>query len=310
MSEKAELLTILGHTAGGKTALAAHVAERLGAEIISADSRQVYRGMNIGSGKDYDDYMVNGKRVPVHLLDIVDAGYEYNVFEFQKDFLRIYKILKASAKPVLLCGGSGLYLESVLRNYELVNVPVNEELRKSLGEKDLDELKKILQEYRPLHNTTDIKSRKRLLRAIEIAEYSKGTMEEAGKSVEEELNSMNFGIVFDREERRSRITLRLKERLKSGMIEEAEALIRAGVTHQKLEYYGLEYKYLSRYLAGSLSYDDMFSQLNTAIHQFAKRQMTYFRGMEKRGIKIHWIDGSLPLEEKRELIVKTYLETT
>lgn len=307
MSEKPDILTILGHTAAGKTLLAANVAARLGGEVISVDSRQVYRGMSIGTGKDYDDYKVEGKMVPFHLLDIVDAGSEYNVFEFQKDFRNIYDKLMASGILPVLCGGSGLYLESILRKYELVRVPVNNALRKLLEEKNLDDLTEILEQYRSLHNTTDTKSRKRVIRAIEIAEYMKNN--EADVEKKEDLRSLNIGVSYDREERRSRITQRLKERLSSGMIEETERLLQDGISHEKLEYYGLEYKYLSRYLAGVISYEEMTTQLNTAIHQFAKRQMTYFRGMEKRGIKIHWIDGSIPLEQKIDQVLKVYKET-
>lgn len=307
MSEKPDILTILGHTAAGKTLLAANVAARLGGEVISVDSRQVYRGMSIGTGKDYDDYKVEGKMVPFHLLDIVDAGSEYNVFEFQKDFRNIYDKLMASGILPVLCGGSGLYLESILRKYELVRVPVNNALRKLLEEKNLDDLTEILEQYRSLHNTTDTKSRKRVIRAIEIAEYMKNN--EADVEKKEDLRSLNIGVSYDREERRSRITQRLKERLSSGMIEETERLLQDGISHEKLEYYGLEYKYLSRYLAGVISYEEMTTQLNTAIHQFAKRQMTYFRGMEKRGIKIHWIDGSIPMEQKIDQVLKVYKET-
>jgi len=293
-----DLVTVLGHTAAGKTAFAAHLADRLGGEVISADSRQVYRGMDIGTGKDYMDYLVKDHRVPVHLIDILDAGYEYNVFLFKRDFLRVFTDISERESLPVLCGGSGLYIESVLRNYRLLNVPLNTSLREELEKKDYEELVKILKLLGPLHNITDTGNRKRLIRAIEIARYQSGQLDDSGE--ERELNPLVLGIRFDRDIRRERITKRLRERMEEGMIEEVEGLLRHGVAAEKLDYYGLEYRYVCKYILEELSYEEMFNKLNTAIHQFAKRQMTYFRGMERRGIAIHWLDGLLPMEEKIE----------
>ena len=291
-----DLVTVLGHTAAGKTAFAAHLADRLGGEVISADSRQVYRGMDIGTGKDYMDYLVKDHRVPVHLIDILDAGYEYNVFLFKRDFLRVFTDISERESLPVLCGGSGLYIESVLRNYRLLNVPLNTSLREELEKKDYEELVKILKLLGPLHNITDTGNRKRLIRAIEIARYQSGQLDDSGE--ERELNPLVLGIRFDRDIRRERITKRLRERMEEGMIEEVEGLLRHGVAAEKLDYYGLEYRYVCKYILEELSYEEMFNKLNTAIHQFAKRQMTYFRGMERRGIAIHWLDGGLSMEEK------------
>lgn len=289
MAAPYDLITILGHTAGGKTAVAARVAHTVGGEVISADSRQVYRDMTIGTGKDHDDYLVDGVRVPVHLTDICAAGEEYNVFEFQKDFLTVYSSLKEAGKVPVMCGGSGMYIESVLRQYEMIHVPVNHVLRKELEDSSLEELIEILSNYRTLHNQTDSTTRKRAIRAIEIAVY----MEASGEVSAEMplIRSLTIGIIHERERRRQRITDRLKSRLEQGMVDEVRELLEKGVDQAKLEYYGLEYKFLSRYLSGVLTYDEMFSQLNTAIHRFAKRQMTYFRGMERRGIPITWLPG-------------------
>lgn len=304
MAASFDLITILGHTAGGKTAIAAKTAFGLGGEVISADSRQVYRGMTIGTGKDHDDYMVNGVPVPVHLLDIRDAGQEYNVYEFQKDFVSVYTRLKEDGKVPVMCGGSGMYIESILRQYEMLHVPVNETLRQELEEKSLDELTKMLRKYRNLHNQTDTTVKKRAIRAIEIAVHRESSGH-AGLEIPR-INSLTIGILHDREVRRERITSRLRSRLEEGMIDEARALLDQGVSHEKLEYYGLEYKYLSRYLAGEITYDEMFRQLNTAIHRFAKRQMTYFRGMERRGIPITWLPGDAPPEDTVAKIIQLY----
>jgi tRNA dimethylallyltransferase len=293
-----DLVTVLGHTAAGKTAFAAHLAQRLGGEIISADSRQVYRGMDIGTGKDYEDYLVGKKRVPVHLIDILDAGYEYNVYLFKQDFLKVFTDISERNLFPIMCGGSGLYLESVLRNYKLLNVPVNRELREELKDKNQEELEAMLKLYGPLHNTSDTLSTKRMIRAIEIAVFQATSNENSGQ--ERDLNSLVLGIRFDRELRRQRITQRLNERLKEGLVEEVELLLASGISPEKLDYYGLEYRYVSKYLHNELSRDEMFRKLNTAIHQFAKRQMTYFRGMEKRGISIHWLQGECSMEEKIE----------
>jgi len=293
-----DLVTVLGHTAAGKTAFAAHLAQRIGGEIISADSRQVYRGMDIGTGKDYEDYLVGNHRIPVHLIDILDAGFEYNVYLFKQDFLKAYTDITERNFIPLMCGGSGLYIESVLRNYKMIDVPVNQELRDSLELKSDAELEALLKHYGPLHNITDTSNRKRMIRAIEIAMYQSTHSEEPGSG--KELSSQVLGIHYEWKQRRERITRRLGERMEEGMVEEVETLLGKGLTPEKLDYYGLEYRYISRYLLNELSYDQMFSKLNTAIHQFAKRQMTYFRGMERRGIKIHWLKGELGMDEKLE----------
>jgi tRNA dimethylallyltransferase len=307
MSLKYNLLIILGHTAGGKTAVAARVASRLGGEVISADSRQVYRGMDLGTGKDYGDYIVDGTEVPSHLIDTRDAGYEYNLFEFQQDFARAFTGITGRGKLPVLCGGTGLYLESVISHYRLLNVPANPNLRRELALKGTGELENMLEGYGPLHNVTDTSSRKRLIRAIEIADYQSRHATET--SVLPDLTPLVTGIRYEREVRRQRITERLKERLQQGMVEEVQALLNSGIPHEKLRYYGLEYKYISMYLAGELTHDEMVSRLKTAIHQFAKRQMTYFRGMQRRGVPIHWIEGELPQEAKVEQIIALYRST-
>lgn len=286
-----DMITILGHTAGGKTAIAARVAYELGGEVISADSRQVYRDMNLGTGKDYDDYTVKAMQIPYHLIDIVDAGYAYNLFEYQQDFKRVYEAIRGRERLPVLCGGSGLYIESVLRNYHLMAVPVNPDLRKELSGKSLEQLSDILSGYRALHNTTDIENKKRAIRAIEIEDYIVNSG--ATSPLLPPIRSRNFGIRFSRENRRSRITKRLISRLEEGMVDEVKRLLDSGVSHERLQYYGLEYKYLSAHIRGELTHEEMFNRLNTAIHQFSKRQMTYFRGMERRGIKIHWLEGEL-----------------
>jgi tRNA dimethylallyltransferase len=293
-----DLVTVLGHTAAGKTSFAAHLAYRIGGEVISADSRQVYRKMDIGTGKDYGDYLVEDTRIPVHLIDILEAGDEYNVYLYKQDFIRVFREISERGRMPVLCGGTGLYIESVLRNYRLLNVPLNAGLRASLEKKSFEELTGILKLYVPLHNITDTVNRKRLIRAIEIAMHQSGEPREQEK--EEFLDPLVLGIRYERSVRRERITRRLRERLKEGMVEEVEALLRNGVPAEKLDYYGLEYRYLTKYILNQLTYDQMFSQLNTAIHQFAKRQMTYFRGMERRGISIHWLEGTLSTEEKTE----------
>jgi tRNA dimethylallyltransferase len=298
------LITVLGHTAAGKTAFAAHLAQTVGGEIISADSRQVYRRMNIGTGKDYGDYLVKDQRVPVHLIDILEAGEEYNVYLFKHDFLNVYRDISERAAIPVLCGGSGLYIESVLRNYRLMDVPPDRGLREELEKKSMDELIGILKLYVPLHNCTDIVNRKRLIRAIEIAMHQSGKPDpsEDVKS----LCPMVLGIRFERSLRRDRITARLTARMEEGMVEEVEELLKSGVPAEKLDYYGLEYRYICKYLLKELTYDEMFSQLNSAIHQFAKRQMTYFRGMERRGIVIHWLEGTLSMDEKLEQAVALF----
>lgn len=296
MKEKTtRLLTILGPTAAGKTAFAAHLAHHLDGEVLSADSRQVYRGMDIGTGKDYEDYIVDGEQVAVHLIDILDAGEEYNVYLFKQDFIRSLADISEREKLPVLCGGSGLYIESVLKNYRLLQVPPDKALRAELEEKDLVELEGRLKSYGPLHNRTDTTSKKRIIRAIEIAMFQSG--DKAAPVAEVDLDPLVIGVHLERNARRARITARLKRRLEEGMVEEVEALIDAGVSPEMLDYYGLEYRYISRYLLKEMNYDEMVERLNTAIHQFSKRQMTYFRGMEKRGARIHWVDGAKPLEQ-------------
>lgn len=299
-----DLVTVLGHTAAGKTAFAAQLASRIGGEIISADSRQVYRGMDIGTGKDYKDYLVEGERIPAHLIDIMEAGYEYNVYLFKQDFQRVYIDITDRRMMPLLCGGSGLYIESVLRNYQLIQVPVNRKLREDLENKSYQEMERILKLYGPLHNVTDTVNRKRIIRAIEIAEYQSSLPD--GPVEERVLKPLVLGIKYERIIRRKRITERLTARLNNGMVEEVEGLLQQGVSAEKMDYYGLEYRYVTRYILKELSYDEMFMKLNTAIHQFAKRQMTYFRGMERRGVEIHWLEGQLPLEEKLEKALALY----
>ncbi|MGD9930106.1 MAG: tRNA (adenosine(37)-N6)-dimethylallyltransferase MiaA [Mangrovibacterium sp.] len=303
---KYQLLAIVGPTASGKTTVAAHAAQMLNGEVISADSRQVYRGMDLGTGKDYADYEIDGHSIPYHLIDMVDAGYEYNVFEYQHDFLKVYADVTGRGKFPVLCGGSGLYLEAVLKNYKLVQVPHNEELRRQLQDKSLDELTEVLKTYKSdLHNITDIENKKRALRAIEIEDYLMSHPEIDTHMPE--MKSLVVGVKFDRLSRRRRISERLKQRLDEGMLAEVQALLDKGLSPEQLTYYGLEYKYLTQHLTGELTFDEMFSGLETAIHQFAKRQMTWFRRMERQGTHIHWLDGYMPLAEKLERI-KFWLE--
>ena len=299
---KYDLITILGPTASGKTPLAAALADRLGTEIISGDSRQVYRRMDLGTGKDLVDYTVEGRQVPYHLIDIVEPGYKYNVFEYQRDFLKAYQGITAKNKLPILCGGTGMYIESVLKGYRLLPVPENPELRASLEGKSLEELTGILAGYKKLHNSTDVDTAKRAIRAIEIEEYYKRQPPEYREFPS--LKSLIIGVDIDRELRREKITRRLKQRLDEGMVEEVRGLLAEGIDPENLIYYGLEYKFLTQYAIGELTFEEMFHQLETAIHQFAKRQMTWFRGMERRGFIIHWLDATLPMEEKIEQITK------
>lgn len=292
-NEKYDLVSVVGPTACGKTSLAVELALSVpGAEIISADSRQVYRGMDIGTGKDIAEYTRDGVTVPSHLLDIVDAGEKYNLFEFQRDFLASYDNIRNRGAFPVMCGGSGLYVESVLKGYRLLPVPENPALRAALEEKSLEELTALLATYKQLHNNTDTDNKKRAIRAIEIEEYYRTC------PVEEryfpQINALTVGVMVDREVRRERISRRLRERLDNGMVEEVKRLLDSGLEPEQLIYYGLEYKYLTLYLTGAMEYEEMVAGLEIAIHQFAKRQMTWFRGMEKRGVKIHWLDGSLP----------------
>lgn len=298
---KYDILAVVGPTACGKTSLAVDLALSIGkAEIISADSRQVYRGMDIGTGKDIAEYTRDGITVPSHLIDIAEAGEKYNLFEFQRDFLAAYEDIRARGVFPIMCGGSGLYVESVLKGYRLLPVPENPALREKLEKKSLEELTAMLAEYKQLHNNTDTDNKKRAIRAIEIEEYY------LTRPVEErsfpQLNTLVVGVSVDRDVRRERISRRLNERLGQGMVDEVRRLLNNGVQPEQLIYYGLEYKYLTLYLTGAMDYDDMVRGLETAIHQFAKRQMTWFRGMEKRGVPIMWVDVSLGREQVVEQI--------
>lgn len=296
--ETYQLITILGPTASGKTPFAARLAARLDTEIISADSRQIYRSMDIGTGKDLVDYVVNGRPVPYHLIDICEPGYKYNVFEYQHDFFRVYEQIKAQGKLPILCGGTGMYIEAILKGYKLLDVPQNPSLRESLKNKSLEELESILASYKTLHNKTDVDTAQRAIRAIEIEEYYQTQAPDAHEYAPP--RSLIIGIRIERELRRKRISQRLHTRLEEGMVEEVRSLLSAGLSPEDLIYYGLEYKFLTLYLTGTLSYEEMVSQLEIAIHQFAKRQMTWFRGMERRGCTIHWLDATLPTDEKIE----------
>lgn len=300
--EKYELITILGPTASGKTSLAAALAAKLDTEIISGDSRQVYREMDIGTGKDLADYIVDGKQIPYHLIDIRDAGEKYNVFEYQHDFHKAFDLIRNKGKLPILCGGTGMYIEAVLKGFKLLDVPQNPSLRESLKGKSLQELEQILASYKTLHNKTDVDSAQRAIRAIEIEEYYK--KEAPDKNEYNPINSLIIGVNIDRELRRAKISKRLRDRLDEGMVDEIRSILQSGVKPEDLIYYGLEYKFLTQYIIGELTYEEMVSQLEIAIHQFAKRQMTWFRGMERRGFSIHWIDATLPMKEKIQQITE------
>lgn len=295
------LLTILGPTACGKTTFATKLAYELGGEILSADSRQVYRSMDIGTGKDLADYIVNGRQIPYHLIDIAEPGDKYNVYEFQHDFLDAYKeIVEKGATPIM-CGGTGLYLESVIRGYRLSPVPQNQELRERLAGKSLEELTEILRGYKKLHNTTDVDSAQRAIRAIEIEDYYQHTPLDNREFPE--IDSLVIGLDISRELRREKISRRLRSRLDEGMVDEIRHIIDGGVLPENLIYYGLEYKFVTMYVIGELSYEDMVAQLEIAIFQFAKRQMTWFRGMERRGVDIHWLSCDIPFEERIGMVM-------
>ena len=309
------MITILGPTASGKTPVAARLAAEIGGEIISADSRQVYRRMDIGTGKDLADYVVRSqesgvsRQIPYHLIDIREPGTKYNLFEYQQDFFDAYQdILSRGAVPIL-CGGTGLYIEAVLKGYHLSPVPQNQALRDSLEGKSLAELTQMLTDLKAktgsnMHNTTDVDSCQRAIRAIEIETYN---IEHPTPRRElPPVDSIIIGIDIDRELRRDKITRRLKARLEEGMVEEVKSLLDEGISADDLIYYGLEYKFVTEYLTGKITYDEMFTRLEIAIHQFAKRQMTWFRGMERRGFKIHWIDATLPMEDKISQILEIY----
>lgn len=299
-----DLIAIIGPTASGKTSLATALAYDLDSEIISGDSRQVYRGMDIGTGKDLEDYVVEGRQIPYHLIDIVEPGYKYNVFEYQRDFLKAYEDICRRGKLPILCGGTGMYVESVLKGYRLLPVSENPALRERLSGKSLDELTAILSTYKKLHNSTDVDTVKRAVRAIEIEEYYRQTPIQEREFPH--LKSLIIGVSIDRDLRRKKISERLRERLDAGMVEEVRGLLDQGIAPEDLIYYGLEYKYLTLYVTGQMTHAEMVHDLEIAIHQFAKRQMTWFRGMERRGFNIHWIDACLPLTDKLEQI-KTLL---
>lgn len=301
------MITILGPTASGKTDIAAHLAAELSAEIISADSRQVYRRMDIGTGKDLADYVVDDKRVPYHLIDIVEPGTKYNLFEYQRDFLEAYNDIRSRGKNVILCGGTGLYIESVLKGYRLIPVPENKELRHELEGKSLLELTSILERLKAennsnMHNSTDVDTSKRAIRAIEIEmAYKEAHIEERTFP---KIDNVIIGVGIDRDLRRMKITRRLDQRLHDGMVDEVKSLLDSGIPADDLIYYGLEYKFVTEYILGKSTFEEMHRSLEIAIHQFAKRQMTWFRGMERRGFTIHWIDAADSMEEKINEIKK------
>ena len=301
-----DLLFITGPTASGKTSLAVAIAKRVGGEIISADSRQVYRGMEIGTGKDYEDYLTDGIRLPCHLIDIADPGYKYNVFEYQRDFIKVYSSLKERNVFPVVCGGSGMYAESIITGYKMFEVPPDSGLRAELQKKSMEELMKILSTYKNLHNITDLDTKSRVVRAIEIEHFNRNQRKQ--NSEMPKVDSLIVAVLFDRESRRRRITERLKKRLDAGMIDEVKHLIDKGINTETLIYYGLEYKFITLFLTGKLTYEEMARDLEIAIHQFAKRQMTWFRGMERRGNKINWLDGNLPMEEKVERVLELLTE--
>ena len=318
------MITILGPAASGKTPVAAHLAAQIGGEIISADSRQVYRRMDLGTGKDLADYRLNIKNetfldkpsgkaernIRYHLIDICEPGTKYNLFQYQQDFFDAYQDIQSRGAVPILCGGTGLYIEAVLKGYKLSPVPQNQALRDSLEGKSLPELTKMLEDLKAktgtnMHNTTDVDSCQRAIRAIEIETYN---LENPVPRRElPPVDSLIIGIDIDRELRREKITRRLKTRLDEGMVDEVRHLLDEGIAPEDLIYYGLEYKFLTEYITGQLTYDEMFSRLEIAIHQFAKRQMTWFRGMERRGFTIHWIDATLPMEAKINEILKLYV---
>jgi len=298
-SKPSRLLVLLGPTAVGKTRLAALLAHAVKGAVISTDSRQVFRGMDIGTGKDISDYVVNGQVVPFHLVDIVDAGTEYSVFSYLNDFRDVYNRIVATGKLPVVCGGTGLYVEAVLMGYKLTEVPEDPEFRKSLEHLSNDQLVSKLEGMRTLHNSTDSIFRERIIRALEIESFRSG---KNPAPVVDIADAVVFGLRFDRQTIRERITLRLESRLKNGMIEEVRGLLRNGISPERLNYYGLEYRYITAYLQDEISYDKMFGLLNTAIHQFAKRQMTWFRRMERNGVQIRWLEGENGEEYNLEIM--------
>ena len=293
-----KLITITGPTASGKTPFAVEIANRIEGEIISGDSRQVYRFMDIGTGKDLGEYTIGNKKIEHQLIDIKEPGEKYTLYDFQRDFHVAYQDILSRSKTPILCGGTGLYIESVLKGYELKEVPKNETLRYSLATKSLEELTSILSTYKNLHNTTDTDSKKRAIRAIEIAKFQQD--KKATTQSYPPVESLVIGMSIDRDTRRNKISSRLKTRIDEGMIDEVKKILSLGVSPDDLIYYGLEYKFVTLYVIGQISYKEMYQKLEIAIHQFAKRQMTWFRGMERRGINIHWIDALLPMDEKAD----------
>lgn len=296
------MLIITGPTATGKTRLASLIASQIDGEIVSADSRQIFRGMNIGTGKDYEDYIVRGKKIPYHLIDIEEAGEEYNIFRYKNDFTKVYNDIISRNKFPIMCGGSGMYIEAIIGNYYLPEVPENTELREILSTKSMVELTDILKKYRIPHSTTDIIDRSRIYRAIEIEKYQAENQDMIQQH--KKTKALIILIEFPREVTRQRITTRLKQRLQNGMIEEVSDLLDKGISPESLIKYGLEYKFITNYLLNRISYNDMFKLLNTAIHQFAKRQMTWFRRMEKKGFELNRINGQLPEDEKVQIILE------
>lgn len=304
------MITILGPTASGKTSLAVALAADVGGEIISADSRQVYMGMTIGTGKDLSDYYINGKHIPYHLIDICKPGTKYNLFCYQQDFINAYNDIRRRNVLPILCGGTGLYIEAVIKGYNLSPVPQNTELRNRLANHSLCELTQLLRSLKEkngsnMHNKTDVDTPQRAIRAIEIEEFNYNHPTE--NQLFNPVDSLVIGVKISREERRKKISERLKQRLNDGMVDEIKHLLASGLTAEDLIYYGLEYKYITEYVIGKLSYQEMYNQLEIAIHQFSKRQMTWFRGMERRGTTIHWVDASLPMNEKLKEIKRLWL---
>ena len=293
-----DLITILGPTASGKTPFAAELALHIDGEIISGDSRQLYRHMDIGTGKDVKEYTIDGTTINHHLIDIRDPGEKYTLFDFMEDFHDAYKDIIARKKKPILCGGTGLYIESVIKGYDLKDVPKNPQLREELQNKSLEELTAILAQLKELHNRTDIENKRRAIRAIEIATYQ--NKQSSSQKLYHPIDSVIIGVSIDRDMRRKKISSRLQKRLEEGMIDEVRSILSMGIAPDDLIYYGLEYKYVTQHVIGELTYAEMFTRLETAIHQFAKRQMTWFRGMERRGLKINWIDALLPMEQKVE----------
>lgn len=297
-----DLITILGPTASGKTPFAVELAHQLNGEVISGDSRQLYCQMDIGTGKDLKEYKIGETKINHHLIDIRNPGEKYSLYEFMKDFHVAYDDILNRKKTPILCGGTGLYIESVLKGYELKDAPNNPELREELEKKTLQELSAILSDYKELHNSTDIESKRRAIRAIEIAYYQKN--QDSSQSLYNPIDSLIIGVSIDRESRRQKISKRLSARLDEGMVEEVQNILSQGTSAEDLIYYGLEYKFVTHYVTGKITYAEMFTQLEIAIHQFAKRQMTWFRGMERRGLKINWIDALLPMQQKVELALE------